>query len=52
MWISPAFHLKVIQTFDAVMTGKPVGRASTEVMAGEVPLSALVGSGGAWLRLQ
>ena len=42
MWISPAFHLKVIQTFDAVMTGKSVGRASTEVMAGEVPLSALV----------
>ena len=42
MWISPAFHLKVIQTFDAVMTGKSVGRASTEVMAGDVPLSALV----------
>ena len=42
MWISPAFHLKVIQTFDAVMTGKPVGRTGAEVMAGDVPLSALV----------
>ena len=36
MWISPAFHLKVIQTFDAVMTGKPVGRTGAEVMAGDV----------------
>ena len=34
MWISPAFHLKVIQTFDAVMTGKPVGRTGAVVASG------------------
>ena len=48
MWISPAFHLKVIQTFDAVMTGKPVGRTGAEVMAGG---ALLRGAWGPWWLL-
>lgn len=40
MWISPAFHLKVIRTFDAVVTGHAQSQRSDQVQAGVILLES------------
>lgn len=40
MWISPAFHLKVIRTFDAVVTGHGNAQRSDQVQAGVILLES------------
>lgn len=40
MWISAAFNLKVIRTFDVVMTGDPISQRSDQVQAGVILLES------------
>ncbi|MEJ4043455.1 KilA-N domain-containing protein [Erwinia sp. SLM-02] len=40
MWISPAFHLKVIRTFDATVTGHAQSQRSDQVQAGVILLES------------
>lgn len=44
MWISPSFHLKVIRTFDALITQQHDGKLADKVQAGVILLESMAKS--------